>query len=109
MALATHKIGSGGSTMTVSELVDRLREFDSRAQVYLQLDSRRFAPPVWVGFMDTAGLFDEEKDFQLVISCWEPEAYSRPESAQLQARCQAVDEIVARDQELGRHDDKKRD
>lgn len=46
--------------MTISELIGLLREFDSRAQVYLKLDSRRFAPPVWVGLMDTAGLFDEE-------------------------------------------------
>jgi hypothetical protein len=77
--------------MKLSELIDRLREFDPHAEVYLQLGSRRFAPPVWVGIMDTAGLFDEEKDFQLVISCWEPESYLQPESDEQQARCQALD------------------
>jgi hypothetical protein len=59
--------------------------------------------------MDTAGLFDEEKDFQLVISCWEPEAYRQPESDEQQARHKALDELVAHDQELGLYDDKKRD
>ncbi len=29
--------------MTASELIDRLREFDSHAEVHLQLDSRRIA------------------------------------------------------------------
>jgi hypothetical protein len=71
--------------MKVGELIDRLREFDSHAEVYLQLDRRSFAPPVWVGILDIAGLFDEEKDFQLVISCWEPEAYRQPESGEQQA------------------------
>jgi len=44
--------------MTVSELIDRLRGFDSHAEVYLQLEPRSFAPPIWVGLIDTAGLFD---------------------------------------------------
>jgi hypothetical protein len=30
--------------------------------------------------LDTEGLFDEEKSFQLVVSPWEPEEYRRPES-----------------------------
>jgi hypothetical protein len=64
-----------GSAMKVSELIDWLRAFDLNADVHLQIDSRRFATPVWVGIMDTAGLFDEEKDFQLVISAWEPAEY----------------------------------
>lgn len=95
--------------MTVSALIDRLREFDSQAEVFLQLDRRRFAPPVWVGLMDTAGLFDEEKDFQLVISPWEPEGYLKPESDEQRARYQALDELVAHDQELGLYDHKKKD
>ena len=49
--------------MKVSELIDRLREFDSRAEVYLQLDRRMFAPPVWVGLMDPAGLFEKRRTF----------------------------------------------
>lgn len=95
--------------MTVSELIDRLREFDSRAEVYLYLDRRRFAPPVWVGLMDTAGLFDDEKDCQLVISPWEPEGYLKPESDEQRVRRKALAELVAYDQELGLSDDKKRD
>ena len=43
--------------MTVSELIDRLREFDAHSEVYLYLDRRRFAPPVWAGILDIAGLF----------------------------------------------------
>jgi hypothetical protein len=95
--------------MTVSELIDRLREFDAHSEVYLYLDRRRFAPPVWVGLMDTAGLFDEEKNFQLVISPWEPEGHHKPESDEQQARRKALCELVAYDQELGLSDDKKRD
>jgi len=59
--------------------------------------------------MDTAGLFDEEKDFQLVISPWEPEGYLKPESDEQRARYQALDELVAHDQELGLYDHKKKD
>ena len=59
--------------MKVSELIDRLGEFDSNAEVYLQCDSRSFASPAWVGIMNTAGLFEEEEDLRLVISPWEPE------------------------------------
>ena len=95
--------------MTVSELIDRLREFDSHAEVYLYLDRRRFAPSVWVGLVDTAGLFDEEKDFQLVISPWEPEGYLKPERDEQRARREALAELVAYDQELELTDDKKRD
>ena len=84
--------------MTVSELIDRLRYFDSNAEVFLQLDRRTFAPPVWVGIMDTAGLFDEEKDFQLVISPWEPVGYLKPESNEQRARRKALAELVAYDQ-----------
>ena len=65
------------ATVKVGKLIDRLREFDLNAEIYLQIDSRRFAPPLWVGIMDTAGLFDDEKDFQLVISAWEPAACLR--------------------------------
>lgn len=66
-----------GSVVKVSELIDRLQAFDINAEVYLQIDGRQFAPPLWVGIMDTAGLFDEEKDLQLVISAWEPAEYLR--------------------------------
>jgi len=68
--------------MKVCRLIDLLRGFDLDADVYLQTSSRCFSPPVWIGILDTAGLFDEEKDFQLVISHWEPEEYRRPESNQ---------------------------
>ena len=95
--------------MTVSELIERLRQFDSHAEVSLQLDRRSFGPPVWVGLMDTAGLSDEEKESQLVISCWEPEADRQPESDEQQARCQALDELVAHDQELGLYNHQRRD
>ena len=66
--------------MKVGELIGRLGQFDTSAEVYLQYDRRHFAVPAWVGLMDTAGLFDEEKDFQLVISPWEPEDDLKPES-----------------------------
>jgi hypothetical protein len=95
--------------MNVNELIDRLRAFDLHTEVYLQLDRRTFAPPVWVGIMDTAGLFDEEKDLQLVISPWEPEGYLKPDSDEQRARREALAELVAYDQELGLSNDKKRD
>ncbi len=99
--------------MKVCQLIDLLRGFDLDADVHMQTDRRSFAPPVWIGILDTAGLFDEEKDFQLVISPWEPEEYRRPESDQQRARRKALAELCAYDQELGltddRSDDKKRD
>lgn len=95
--------------MKVSELIDRLRELDSDAEVYLQHDRRSFASPVWVGILDTAGLFDEEKNLQLVISSWMPGAYRKPESDEQQARRKVLAELVAYDQELGLTDDKKKD
>jgi hypothetical protein len=63
--------------MTVRQLIDLLGEFDVNADIYVQVDSRSFAPPVWLGVLDTAGLFDEEKNLQLVISPWKPEGYRR--------------------------------
>jgi len=95
--------------MKVSELIDRLRAFDLDVEVYLQLGSRSFASPVWVGIMDTAGLFDEEQDLQLVISPWEPGDHLKPETDEQRARRKALAELVAYDQELGLTDDKKRD
>jgi len=66
--------------MKVSELIEQSQAFGSDADVFLQVDSRMFAPPAWIGIMDTAELFDEEKHFELVISAWEPPAYLlRPE------------------------------
>jgi hypothetical protein len=59
--------------MKVRQLIDLLGEFDMDADVYVQVDSRSFARPVWLGVLDTAGLFDEEKNLQLVISPWQPE------------------------------------
>jgi hypothetical protein len=94
--------------MKVGELIDRLRECDSHEEVYLQLDRRSFAPPVWVGHMDTAGLFDGEKVFRLVISPWEPEDYLKPESDEQRARRKALAALVAYDQELGLSDVRKR-
>lgn len=75
--------------MKACELIDWLRAFDQDAEVHLQLDSRSFAPPVWVGILDVAGLFDEEKNFQLVISPWKPETYRQPESGEQRARRKA--------------------
>ena len=86
--------------MNVSELIDRLREFDSNAEVYLQCDSRSFASSAWVGIMNTAGLFEEE-DLRLVLSPWEPEVHRRPESEEQRARRKVLAELVAYDQELG--------
>ena len=59
--------------MKVQQLIDLLSKFDADADIYMKVDSRCFAPPVWLGVLDTAGLFDEEKNLQLVISPWEPE------------------------------------
>jgi len=93
--------------MKVSELIDRLREFDSNAEVYLQCDSRSFPSPAWVGIMNTAGLFEEEEDLRLVISSWEPEVHRRPESEEQRARRKVLAELVAYDQELGLTDKKQ--
>jgi hypothetical protein len=87
--------------MKVSELVNRLQEFDPDANVYVQVDSRCFGSPVWVGIMDTAGLFDEEEQFQLVISLWEPQDYSKPTSDAQLLRKKALAELTAYDQEIG--------
>lgn len=57
-----------------------LREFDQDADVYIQFDTMSFASQIWVGMMDTASLFDEKEDFQLVISPWEPQDYRKPKS-----------------------------
>ena len=92
--------------MNVSELIDRLREFDSNAEVYLQCDSRSFASSAWVGIMNTAGLFEEE-DLRLVLSPWEPEVHRRPESEEQRARWKVLAELVAYDQELGLTDKKQ--
>ena len=64
--------------MKVRELIGRLSGFDPEAEIQLQLGSRHFAAPAWVGIVDTAGLFDEEKSLQLVISAWEPEEHLKP-------------------------------
>lgn len=68
--------------MKIGELVHRLQTFDMDADVLVQYESRRFASPVWVGIMDTAGIFDEERHFQLVISPWEPEQYLKGSSTE---------------------------
>jgi hypothetical protein len=68
--------------MKVRKLIDLLGESDIDADVYVQVDSRSFAPAVWLGILDTAGLFDEEKDLQLVISPWQPEATAGPSDEQ---------------------------
>jgi hypothetical protein len=95
--------------MKVSELIDRMREFDSDAEVYLQYDRRGFASPVWVGIMNTSGLFEEEEDLRLVISPWEPEVHRRSESEEQRAPRKVLAELVAYDQELGLTDEKKRE
>jgi hypothetical protein len=65
-------------SMTVGELIEKLRAFELDSPVLLQIDSRNFVPPIWVGVRDTAGIFDDEDDFQLVVSAWEPDAYLKP-------------------------------
>lgn len=65
-------------SMTVGELIEKLHAFELDSPVLLQIDSRHFVPPVWVGVRDTAGIFDDEDDFQLVVSAWEPDAYLKP-------------------------------
>jgi hypothetical protein len=72
----------------LNALIDRLRGFDQNAEIFVQTDSRSFASPVWLGIMDTAGLFDEEKDFQLVICAWEPEGHRKLEGDD-PTRCKA--------------------
>ena len=59
--------------MKVFELINRLKECDLDDEVLLQTDRTMFASPAWLGIMDTAGLFAEEKELRLVISPWEPE------------------------------------
>lgn len=92
--------------MKVSELIGRLREFEPQAEVRLQLDSRDFAPPGWVGIMDTAGMFDEERNPQLVIASWEPEEHLKPASGPAAEEREEVE----RDMKLARrimHDNRK--
>lgn len=91
--------------MKAHELINRLQEFDPDSEVYVQYGSRGFAPPVWVGIVDSAGIFDEEKDLQLVISSWEPEKYLRPESDEQKARRDVLAELSAYDQQIGLTDD----
>lgn len=64
--------------MKVSELIQQLQAFDLNAEIFVQISSKSFASPAWVGMMDTAGLFDEDKVFHLVVSPWEPESYLKP-------------------------------
>lgn len=71
--------------MKVSELINCLRACDQDAEVFLQADRRIFAPPTWIGVMDTADLFAEEKEFRLVISPWEPEDNLKPPSESRQS------------------------
>jgi len=72
------------STTKVIDLIEKLQAFDPNADVSVQIETRRFASPVWIGVMDTAGLFDERKQFRLVISVWQPEDYLRPSAAEQQ-------------------------
>ena len=64
--------------MRVFELINRLKECNLDDEVLLQTDRTMFASPGWVGIMDTAGLFAEEKEFRVVISPWEPEDSLKP-------------------------------
>ena len=68
--------------MKVGELIDRLQACHLDAEVFLQVDRRMFAPPTWVGSMDTADLLTEEKEYQLVISPWEPDEDLTPSADQ---------------------------
>jgi|GEM_PF-3718420 hypothetical protein len=71
--------------MKVSELIERLREFDQESEVFVQYERSGFARPVWIGIMDTASLFEEEKDFKLVISPWEPQDHFKPGNSEQRA------------------------
>lgn len=64
--------------MKVGELIYRLQARDLDDEVFLQIDRRTFAAPTWIGIMDTADLFAEQKEYQLVISPWEPEEDLKP-------------------------------
>lgn len=68
--------------MKVSELIDRLQKWNLDAEVFLQLDRGTFATPTWIGMMDTADLFAEEKEYELVISPWEPYEDLKPPADQ---------------------------
>ena len=72
--------------MKVSELIDRLQACHLDAEVFLQVDRRMFASPIWVGIMDTADLLDEAKEYRLVISPWEPDEDLKPSADQRQER-----------------------
>ena len=61
---------ASGRSMTVGELIEKLHAFEPDSPVFLQIDSRNFMPPAWVGITDTAGIFDDEPGFQLVVSAW---------------------------------------
>jgi hypothetical protein len=86
VATTTGIMGTEDRTMKVSELIDRLQACDLDAEILLQVDRRMFAPPTWVGIMDTADLLAEEKEYQLVISPWEPGEDVKPSSDQRQTR-----------------------
>ena len=66
--------------MKVRELIGRLRELEPEAEVRLQLGSRDFAPSAWVGIMDTAGLFDEERIGSLLLPPGRRRSISNPEA-----------------------------
>ncbi len=70
--------------MKVIDLIEKLQAFDPNADILVQIEIRRFASPVWIGVMDTSGLFDERKEFRLVISAWQPEDYLRPSAEEQQ-------------------------
>jgi len=59
--------------MKVIDLIEKVQAFDPNTDVSVQIENRTFASPVWIGVMNTAGLFDERKEFRLVISAWQPE------------------------------------
>jgi hypothetical protein len=70
--------------MKVIDLIDKLQAFDPNTDVSAQIETRRFAHSVWIGVMNTAGLFDERKEFRLVISAWQPEDHRRPSAEEQQ-------------------------
>lgn len=70
--------------MKVIDLIEKLEAFDPNTDVSVQIETRTFASPVWIGVMNTVGLFDERKEFRLVISAWQPEDHLKPPAEQQQ-------------------------
>jgi hypothetical protein len=67
--------------MKVRDLIATLKKIDGEAEILLHFGRSRFAPPVYVGPVDTADPLEDDQNIQLVISPWES---SDPEQAHLE-------------------------